>query len=33
MTLNKSQDQSLENVAVDLRTDAFTHGQLYGALS
>ena len=33
MTVNKSQGQSLEKVGVDLRTDAFTHGQLYIALS
>jgi len=33
MTINKSQGQSLEKVGVDLRTDAFTHGQLYVALS
>ena len=33
MTVKKSQGQSLETVGVDLRTDAFTHGQLYVALS
>jgi len=33
MTVNKSQKQSLENVGVDLCTSAFTHGQLYVALS
>ena len=33
MTVNKSQGQSLETVGVDLRTPAFTHGQLYVALS
>jgi hypothetical protein len=33
MTVNKSQGQSLEKVGVDLRSDAFTHGQLYVALS
>jgi len=33
MTVNKSQGQSLEQVGVDLRTSAFTHGQLYVALS
>jgi len=31
--VNKSQGQSLEQVGVDLRTSAFTHGQLYVALS
>jgi len=33
MTVNKSQGQSLEKVGVDLRTDAFTYGQRYVALS
>src|SRR5437588_904756 len=33
MTVNKSQGQSLEKVGVDLRSDAFTQGQLYVALS
>ena len=33
MTVNKSQVQSLKTVGVDLRTSAFTHGQLYVALS
>ena len=33
MTVNKSQGQSLEHVGVDLRTYAFTHGQLYVELS
>jgi hypothetical protein len=33
MTVNKSQGQSLEKVGVDIRTNAFTHGQLYVALS
>jgi ATP-dependent exoDNAse (exonuclease V) alpha subunit len=33
MTVNKSQGQSFSNVGVDLRTSAFTHGQLYVALS
>ena len=33
MTVNKSQGQSLKTVGVDLRTSAFTHGQLYVALS
>ena len=33
MTINKSQDQSLEHVGIYLYTLAFTHGQLYMALS
>jgi len=33
MTVNKSQSQSLDQVGVDLRTPAFSHGQLYVALS
>ena len=33
MTVNKSRGQSLDQVYVDLRTHAFTHGQLYVALS
>lgn len=33
MTVNKSQGQSLKTVGVDLRTSAFTHAQLYVALS
>ena len=33
MTVNKSQGQTLEVVGVDLRTPAFSHGQLYVALS
>ena len=33
MTVNKSQGQTLEKVGVDLRSPAFTHGQLYVALS
>lgn len=33
MTVNKSQGQSLKTVGVDLLTSAFTHGQLYVALS
>jgi len=33
ITVNKSQGQSLEQVGVDLQTCAFTHGQLYVALS
>ena len=33
MTINKSQGQSVKNVGLDLRTPAFSHGQLYVALS
>ena len=33
MTVNKSQGQSLTTAGVDLRIPAFTHGQLYVALS
>ena len=33
MTVNKSQGQSFNHVGVDLRIPAFTHGQLYVALS
>jgi len=33
MTVNKSHGQSLDQVGVDLCTPAFTHGQLYVALS
>jgi len=33
MTINKSQGQTLHTVGVDLRNPAFTHGQLYVALS
>ena len=33
MTVNKLQGQSLKHVGVDLRTNAFTHGQLYVPLS
>jgi hypothetical protein len=33
MTINKSQGQSLTQVGVDLRVPAFSHGQLYVALS
>ncbi|XP_011859489.1 PREDICTED: ATP-dependent DNA helicase RRM3-like [Vollenhovia emeryi] len=33
MTINKSQGQTFEKVAVDLRKDVFNHGQLYVALS
>ena len=33
MTINKSQGQSVKNVGLDLRTEVFSHGQLYVALS
>lgn len=33
ITVNKSQGQSLKTVRVDFQTSAFTHGQLYVALS
>jgi hypothetical protein len=33
MTINKSQGQSLKHVGIDLREPAFSHGQLYVALS
>ncbi|KYN21838.1 ATP-dependent DNA helicase PIF1, partial [Trachymyrmex cornetzi] len=33
MTINKSQGQTFEKVAVDLRKNIFNHGQLYVALS
>jgi len=33
MTVNKSQDQSLEHVGIHLYTLAFTHGQHYVVLS
>src|ERR1700683_3385974 len=33
MTINKSQEQSVQNVGIDLRTSVFSHGQLYVALS
>ncbi|CAG8832908.1 41488_t:CDS:2, partial [Gigaspora margarita] len=33
MTINKSQDQSVKHVDLDLRTPVFSHGQLYVALS
>ena len=32
MTFNKSQGQTLKRVSIDLRSHAFTHGQLYVAL-
>jgi hypothetical protein len=31
MTINHSQGQSVAHVAIDLRTSAFAHGQLYVA--
>ena len=33
MTINKSQGQTMNNVEISLETGAFTHGQLYVALS
>ncbi|KAF6152681.1 hypothetical protein GIB67_021341 [Kingdonia uniflora] len=33
MTINKSQDQSVKFVGIDLTTSIFSHGQLYVALS
>ena len=33
ITVNKSQGQSFQIIAIDLRTPAFCHGQLYVALS
>jgi len=33
MTIQKSQEQSIDHVCVDLRTHAFTHGQVYVPLS
>jgi len=33
MTINKSQDQEVKNVGLDLHTPVFSHGQLYVALS
>ena len=33
MTINKSQGQTFRYVGIDLRSDCFSHGQLYVALS
>ena len=33
MTINKAQGQTFSRIAVNLRNDVFTHGQLYVALS
>lgn len=33
MTINKSQGQTVEKVAIDLCSEVFNHGQLYVALS
>jgi hypothetical protein len=33
MTINKSQGQSIQRLGIYLPDDAFTHGQLYVALS
>lgn len=33
MTINKSQGQSVDHVGLDLENAAFSHGQLYVALS
>ena len=33
MTINKAQGQTFKRIAVDLRRDDFSHGQLYVALS
>ncbi|KAI8330155.1 hypothetical protein EDC96DRAFT_49724 [Choanephora cucurbitarum] len=33
MAINKAQGQSLQNVGIDLRYEAFAHGQLYVAFS
>ena len=33
ITINKAQDQTFQNVGIDLRFDCFSHGQLYVGLS
>ncbi|KNZ82143.1 hypothetical protein J132_07728 [Termitomyces sp. J132] len=33
MTINKSQDQSVKHVGLDLQSGVFAHGQLYVAFS
>jgi ATP-dependent DNA helicase PIF1 len=33
ITINKAQDQTFKYVGVDLRTECFSHGQLYVAFS
>lgn len=33
MMIVKAQGQTLEKVAIDLRSDVFSHGQLYAAFS
>jgi ATP-dependent exoDNAse (exonuclease V) alpha subunit len=33
MTINKSQGQTFELLGIDLRTECFSHGQFYVALS
>ena len=33
MTINKSQGQTFDKIAIDLRKDVFNHGQLYVAFS